>query len=156
MPIRRATLAIRTHMADRSTGLLWFADVDFATGARVNADQDELSAFYPGLLAEGGDLATARVHMASWSAAQQRYGILPESFDVRTWAVTQPTNALRPELADAAFTLWLHDPDDRWRGIARDHFLAMRQNMTAPHGYSGLSDVSVLTGSQGWARRFRL
>ena len=138
-----ATVAIRTHMADRSTGLLWFADVDFATGARVNAVQDELSAFYPGLLAEGGDLEAARLHMASWIAAQNRYGILPEGFDVRSWNVTQPTNALRPELADAAFTLWLYDRDDRWRGVARDHFLAMRRWMKAPHGYSGLSDVAV-------------
>ena len=138
-----ATTAIRTHMADRSTGLLWFADVDFATGARVNADQSELSAFYPGLLAEGGDLDAAKLHMASWAAAQQRYGILPEGFDVRTWTVMQATNALRPELADAAFTLWLHDRDDRWRGVARDHFVAMRQWMKAPHGYSGLTDVAV-------------
>ena len=138
-----ATAAIRTHMADRSTGLLWYADVDCFSGARVNADQDELSAFYPGLLAEGGDVATARVHMASWIAAQARYGILPEGFDVRTWTVTQATNALRPELADAAFTLWLHDRDDRWRVVARDHFLAMRRWMKAPHGYSGLTDVRV-------------
>ncbi len=145
-----ATRAIRTRMADRSTGLLWFADVDLATGAGVNADQSELSAFYPGLLAEGGDLDAARLHMASWVAAQARYGILPEGFDVRSWTVTQPTNALRPELADAAFTLWLHDRDDRWRGVARDHFLAMRRDMKAPHGYSGLSDVRVRpTGKDG-------
>ena len=136
--------AIKARMADRSTGLLWFADTDLATGARVNAEQDELSAFYPGLLAEGGDLDTARLHMASWIEAQRRYGILPEGFDVRTWTVTQATNALRPELADAAFTLWLHDRDDRWRGVARDHFLAMRRWNKAPHGYSGLIDVQAL------------
>ena len=144
-----ATAAIRTHMADRSTGLLWFADVDMGTGARISAEQDELSAFYPGLLAEGGDLDAARLNIASWVEAQRRYGILPEGFDTRTWTVTQPTNALRPELADAAFTLWLHDRDDRWRAVARDHFVAMRRWMKAPHGYSGLTDVQVKPTGKG-------
>ena len=35
-------------------GRLWFVDVDFETGERINWEQDELSSFYGGLLAQGG------------------------------------------------------------------------------------------------------
>lgn len=137
------TAAILAHLADRSTGALWFANVDFETGATIDLVQSELSAFYPGLLCEGGNRREALIHMQAWVAAQDRYGILPEEFDAAGWSVKTASNALRPELADSAFTLWLHDRDERWRHVAWTHFLTMRRWNKAPHGYSGLTDVAA-------------
>ncbi|RYE95355.1 MAG: alpha-mannosidase, partial [Oxalobacteraceae bacterium] len=51
-------------------------------------------------------------------------------------APTQLANALRPELVDAAFTLWLIDWDQRWRDIGRVHFLAMKRWNKAEYGYT--------------------
>ena len=48
------TAAILRHQQDERYGELWIADVDFETGARVSTEQDELAAFYGGLLAQGG------------------------------------------------------------------------------------------------------
>jgi mannosyl-oligosaccharide alpha-1,2-mannosidase len=137
------TTAILAHLADRSTGELWFANVDFETGATIDLVQSELSAFYPGLLCEGGNRREALIHMQAWVGAQDRYGILPEEFDAASWSVKAASNALRPELADSAFTLWLHDHDERWRHVARTHFLNMRRWNKAAHGYSGLTDVAA-------------
>jgi mannosyl-oligosaccharide alpha-1,2-mannosidase len=81
--------------------------------------------------------------LAAWVKAQDRYGILPEAFDPGDWSVRAPTNALRPELADSAFTMWLHDHDEQWRHVARTHFLNMKRWNKAAHGYSGLADVAA-------------
>ena len=140
---RTCTAAILAHLADRSTGDLWFANADFETGAKLSLRQSELSAFYPGLLTEGGNAREARLHMAAWVKAQDRYGILPEAFDPTDWSVRAPTNALRPELADSAFTMWLHDHDEQWRHVARTHFLNMKRWNKAAHGYSGLTNVAA-------------
>jgi mannosyl-oligosaccharide alpha-1,2-mannosidase len=60
---RTCTAAILAHLADRTTGDLWFANVDFETGERLDLVQSELSAFYPGLLREGGNPGEARAAM---------------------------------------------------------------------------------------------
>ena len=53
------------------------------------------------------------------------------------------SNALRPELADAAFNHWLLDRREEWRGIVRDHYLAMKRWNKARYGYADLADVTV-------------
>lgn len=140
---RTCTAGILAHLADRTTGDLWFANVDFETGERLNLRQSELSAFYPGLLAEGGEHGAGMAAMRGWVKAQERWPVLPEAFDPSDWSIRAKSNALRPELADAAFTLWLHDQDEQWRHVARAHFLNMKRFNKAPHGYSGLTDVTT-------------
>lgn len=138
---RVSTAAILRHMADRSTGQLWFANVDYETGARLNLRQSELSGYYPGLLSEGGDHAAGVAAIAGWVEAQAKFGVLPEAFDPSDWSVRAASNALRPELADGAFTLWLKDRDERWRHVVADHFRLMIARNKAAHGFSGLTDV---------------
>jgi mannosyl-oligosaccharide alpha-1,2-mannosidase len=136
------TAALLNHCPVRTEEGIWFANVDFETGARLDLRQDELSAFYAGLLKEGDDDAAAYATMTAWVSAQARYGVLPEEFDAADWSIRMASNALRPELADSAFTLWLHDRDERWRHVAADHFRAMVRTSKAPHGFSGLKDVT--------------
>ncbi len=136
------TAAILAHQQVRRAGRLWIADVDFETGAVVSTEQDELAAFYGGLLAQGGARATGAAVTETWATLQDRFGVLPEGYDYATGKPTQRGNALRPELADAAFNLWLLDRNPRWRAIGRDHFLAMRRWNKAPFGYTDLADVT--------------
>ena len=137
------TAAILKHQQVWNNGSLWFADVDFETGAVVTAEQDELASFYGGLLAQGGATREGAAFTESWAKVQARYGVLPEGYDYATARPTQVTNALRPELADAAFTLWLIDRDPRWREIGRAHFLAMKRWNRGPYGYTDLADVTA-------------
>ena len=74
---------------------------------------------------------------------QHRFGILPESFDYAAARPTSVTNALRPELADAAFNLWLLDRAPEWRRIGRDHFHAMKRWNRARYGYADIADVTA-------------
>jgi mannosyl-oligosaccharide alpha-1,2-mannosidase len=136
------TAAVKAHLADHSTGQLWFANVDFKTGKTIDLAQSVLSAFYAGLLSEGGDHAAGVANMHAWLGAQGTFGVIPESFDPTDWSIGNPAGALRPELADSALTLWLADRSDEWRHAARLHFELMKANQKAPHGYSGLTDIT--------------
>lgn len=140
---RTCTAAILKHQRAVLNGKLWFVDVDFETGVRINWEQDELSSFYGGLLAQGGDSATGTAYTRSWAAVQARYGILPEGYDPEKAAPTYKTNALRPELADAAFNHWLLDRREEWRVLVARHFRAMQQWNKAPHGYAVMADVTT-------------
>ncbi|QYE36799.1 glycoside hydrolase family 47 protein [Polymorphobacter sp. PAMC 29334] len=137
------TTAILKHQQVWKNGDLWFADVDFETGAIVSTEQDELASFYGGLLGQGGALKQGAAYTESWAKVQARYGVLPEGYDYATAAPTQRGNALRPELADSAFTLWLLDRDPRWRDIGRAHFEAMKRWNKARYGYTDLADVTT-------------
>nr|WP_210358303.1 glycoside hydrolase family 47 protein [Sphingomonas beigongshangi] len=135
--------AILKHQQVWKNHELWFADVDFETGAVVSTEQDELASFYGGLLGQGGALRQGVAYTESWSKVQARYGILPEGYDYATSRPTQVTNALRPELADAAFTLWLIDRQPRWREIGRLHYEAMKRWNKARYGYTDMADVTA-------------
>jgi len=136
------TAAILRHQQVRRGGHLWIADVDFETGAVVSSEQDELASFYGGVLGQGGGRGICANVTESWGALQHRYGILPEGYDYEAGKPTAVGNALRPELADAAFNLWLIDRDPRWREVARTHFLAMKRWNKARYGYTDLADVT--------------
>jgi mannosyl-oligosaccharide alpha-1,2-mannosidase len=140
---RACTAAILRHQPQRTAGHLWFVDVDFETGKRINWDQDELASFYGGLLAQGGATGFGAAYTRSWAAVQKRFGVLPEGYDAASGKVLSATNSLRPELADAAFNLWLLDRREEWRTIARDHYLAMKRWNRAPYGYATLADVTA-------------
>lgn len=137
------TAAILRHQQDWRKGLLWIADVDFKTGRIVSTEQDELASFYGGLLGQGGAMKEGAALTESWASVQDRFGILPEAYDYRSGKPTAVTNALRPELADAAFNLWLLDGRTRWREIGRTHFLAMKRWNKALYGYTDLADVTA-------------
>lgn len=140
---RTCTAAILRHQPQRIGGRLWFVDVDFETGKRINWDQDELASFYGGLLGQGGAMREGAAYTRSWTDVQKRYHILPEEIDASTFKATSVTNSLRPELADAALNLWLLDRREEWRIVARDHYLAMKRWNKARYGYAALADVTA-------------
>ena len=140
---RTCTAAILRHQPQTIGGRLWFVDVDFETGKRINWDQDELSSFYGGLLAQGGAVREGATYTRSWADVQNQFGVLPEEYDAATGKVLSATNALRPELADAAFNLWLLDRREEWRIVASDHYLAMKRWNKTRYGYATLADVTA-------------
>ena len=140
---RACTTAILKYQPQTIAGHLWFVDVDFETGKRINWEQDELASFYGGLLAQGGSKEIGSACTRSWVDVQKRFGVLPEEYDAATGNVLSSNNSLRPELADAAFNLWLLDRREEWRMVARDHYLAMKRWNKARYGYATLADVTA-------------
>lgn len=137
------TAPILRHQRFEKDGRLWFIDVDFETGAPLSSEQDELASFYGGLLAQGGAGAIGARLTHSWAWLQDRFGILPEGYEPTTDKPTLVTNALRPELADAALNHWLLDGREEWRQIGRVHYLNMKRWNRAAFGYADMADVTT-------------
>jgi len=134
---------ILNHQSEMVGGHLWFAQVDAFTGAIVSRTQSELGSFFAGLLAEGGDVLEGKRYHDSWNVVQDRYGVLPEGIDYTTLAATSKGNQLRPEFADAAFSLWLVTHDERYRQRAKKHYDQMKKTSKVRYGYTILDDVTT-------------
>ncbi|PWK89377.1 mannosyl-oligosaccharide alpha-1,2-mannosidase [Lentzea atacamensis] len=138
---------ILRNQTDIVGGRLWFAQVDAFTGRRDSRTQSELAAFFGGLLAESGDIARGRAYHDSWTAVQDRYGVLPEGINYTSLRPTSVGNQLRPEYADGAFFLWLATRDEVYRERAYRHYLEMKRTSKTNYGYTILTDVT--TGAKG-------
>ncbi|HEX3664016.1 MAG TPA: glycoside hydrolase family 47 protein [Rhizomicrobium sp.] len=143
------TAATWKHQAEILDGRLWFTQVDFETGVRIDRHQSELAAFYAGLLAKGGDAEHARAYLASWADVQSRYAVLPEGFDYGTFTATRPSNELRPEFVDSCLALFVHGAGDWPRQLARVHYENMKRTSRARFGYTIIDDVTARPMKQG-------
>lgn len=141
--------AIARHQAELVDRRLWFAQVDFETGVRLDRHQSELASFYAGLLAQGGDRKRAHQYLQSWADVQARYAVLPEGFDYGRFAPDRATNELRPEFVDSCLNLFLLEPDERWRELARIHYEQMKKTSRAAHGFTIIDDITTRPMRQG-------
>ena len=142
----RATLK---WQSDRVDGRLWFAQVDYETGQRLDRRQSELASFYAGLLGKGGWMQEGRDYLNAWSAAQDKFGVLPESLDYETMSAARKTNDLRPEFANSCLDLWQLDRDERWRELALKHFRAMVDTSKTTYGFTVIADITTKPMAQG-------
>jgi mannosyl-oligosaccharide alpha-1,2-mannosidase len=143
------TAATLKHQAVRTDGRLWFAQVDYETGAVLDHHQSELAAFYAGLLAKAGRMAEARDYLESWAAVQTAFTVLPEGLDFEKFAPDRVTNELRPEFADSCSALYFADRSEHWRELARLHFEAMKRTSRAAYGYTVIDDITAQPMKQG-------
>jgi mannosyl-oligosaccharide alpha-1,2-mannosidase len=141
--------AIVSRQAETVNGRLWFRQVDAFTGATVSRTQSELAAFFAGQLGQGGDLTRGRAYLNSWSAVQNRYGVLPEGINYTNLSATSTGNALRPEFADSAFMLWLSTRDEAFRQLAFTHYTNMKSSSRAQFGYTTLTNVTTNPKQRG-------
>ncbi|MFD5829084.1 glycoside hydrolase family 47 protein [Lentzea sp. NPDC060358] len=139
--------AVLRHQTDVVNGRLWFSPVDAFTARRDSRTQSELASFFGGLFAESGDIARGRAYHDSWTAVQDRYGVLPEGIDYTSLRPTSAGNQLRPEYADGAFFLWLATRDELYRERAHRHYQEMKRTSRTTYGYTILTDVT--TGAKG-------
>jgi mannosyl-oligosaccharide alpha-1,2-mannosidase len=130
-------------------GRRWFSQVDFETHAVLDHHQSELASFYAGLLAQGGDMDIGKEYLASWAEVQARYGVLPEGYDFVKEAPDRITNELRPEFVDSCLNLFLLEPDDKYRELARIHYENMKASSRAAHGFTIIDDITAKPMKQG-------
>ena len=143
------TEAILRYQSQQVDGQLWFAQVDFETGAVLDHHQSELAAFYAGLLGQGGNMRAGNAYLASWGAVQERYRVLPEGYDFLRASPDRMTNELRPEFVDSCLNLFLLDPQERYRQLARAHFEAMKATSRAPFGFTIIDNIGTNPMKQG-------
>jgi len=145
--------AMVAHQGHRYDGKLWFPMVDYETGAVTHTSQTVLGAYLVGLLGQVGLKTEGDDFLATYTAMQDRYVIIPESTDVTTGLARSKGTGLRPEFADACLNLWLGAPsgqrDDRYRALAAIHYRNMKTTSKAAYGYTSLKDITTRPMTQG-------
>lgn len=141
--------AMVRHQGKRYRGELWFPMVDYGTGEVTGTSQTVLGGYLAGLLGQAGFKAEGDDFLASYTAMQDRYTIIPESIDVTTGRPRGVRTGLRPEFADACLNLWLGDRDDRYRALTATHWRNMKATSKAAYGYTALADITARPMTQG-------
>ena len=59
------------------------------------------------------------------------------------------TNELRPEFVDSCLNLFLLEPDDKWRELARIHYENIKTTSRAKYGFTIVDDITAKPMKQG-------
>ncbi len=134
--------AVKRYVADESGGTLWYGEVDLDTGRRTGTEFGALEAFFPALLALGGDLDRARRLEDSAFAMWTRSGLEPDSFDYRAMKPGQDLGyPLRPEIVESAYYLHAFTGEPRYLAMGRTLFDDVVTSCRTDAGYAGLKSV---------------
>jgi mannosidase alpha-like ER degradation enhancer 2 len=140
-------VALNKYVADDTPAGLWYGQADMNSGKRTGTEFGALEAFFPAVLALGGDLQRAERLQASSYAMWNLHGIEPDGLDYHTMTVTAPAYPLRPEIIESAYYLHHYTHDPRYLEEGRTFLAALRQRCRTEGGYTVLTDVR--TGAQG-------
>ncbi|WP_406327926.1 glycoside hydrolase family 47 protein [Streptomyces sp. NBC_00203] len=146
---RTLTAAILQRLGETYNGRLWFKSVNMNTGALVGRGQSELTAFYAGLLAQGGNLSEGESYHSSWADALAPHRLPPEGIDYTTLAATSNEYQLRPEYADSALFLWLLTGKEVYRDRAKWLWNAQKAHCKVANGYTVVSDMTTTPTTKG-------
>jgi mannosidase alpha-like ER degradation enhancer 2 len=138
---------VHRYIGHEVDGALWYGRVDMTTGQRTGTTYGSLHAFFPGVLAMGGDLERARRLHDSSFRMWTLHGIEPEALDYRTMRVTRAAYQLRPEIVESTYILSHYTKDPRYLEMGRRMFADLVKHCRTEAGYTVLQ--SVVTKEKG-------
>jgi mannosidase alpha-like ER degradation enhancer 2 len=144
---RTSLAAINRYLADDRSNGLWYGVADMHTGRRTATTYGSLHAFFPAVLALGGDVDRARRLQASGFTMWKLHGIEPEELDYSTMTVTHAGYQLRPEIVESAYYLSHYTRDPRYLEMGRELLDSLQKYCRTPSGYTVLR--SVVTKEKG-------
>ena len=144
---RQSVAAANRYLADDLSGGLWYGESDMTSGRRTSTTYGALHAFFPAVLALGGDVARARRLQDSGFRMWTLYGIEPEVLDYSTMKVVGAGYQLRPEIAESAYVLYHITKDPKYLEMGRVFFKDLVRHCRTDSGYTTLK--SVVTKEKG-------
>jgi mannosidase alpha-like ER degradation enhancer 2 len=145
---RESAGAIDRWLTDEGPdGSLWYGVADMETGRRTATTFGSLHAFFPAILALGGDLPHATRLQDSCFRMWTLHGIEPEEMDYRTLTATSPRYELRPEIVESAYYLYHYTKDPKYLEMGRTIFEDLVRYCRTGEGYTVLT--SVVTHEKG-------
>src|SRR6266542_3394808 len=146
---RTLTNAILQRLAETVDGRLWFRQVNMNTGATVGRTQSELTAFYAGLLGQGGDLARGESYHSSWTAVLDRFRLPPEAVNYVNLTALSSAYQLRPEYIDSALFLWLLTGNELYRTRAQVMWNRQKAHCKVANGYAVVNNMNTTPTTKG-------
>ncbi len=120
---------------------LWYGHTDMNTGERTKTTFGALDAFFPAVLALGGDLDRAKRLQDSSYKMWTKHGIEPEVFDYFTTQVVHAGYPLRPEIVESTYYLYRYTNDEKYLQMGKNFFDDFVKHCKNDVGYAGLKSV---------------
>lgn len=133
--------AVNKYLADEVNGELWYGHADMNTGKRGATTYGALDAFFPAVLALGGDLERAKRLQDSGYKMWTKHGIEPEVYDYKTGEVTYASYPLRPEIVESAYYLYQYTGDEKYLEMGKTFFEDTMKYCKTDVAYTGLKSV---------------
>jgi ER degradation enhancer, mannosidase alpha-like 2 len=133
--------AINKYLADEVRGELWYGHADMNTGKRTATTYGALDAFFPAVLALGGDLERAKRLQDSGYKMWMKHGIEPEVFDYQKMEVVHGGYPLRPEIVESAYYLYHFTGDEKYLQMGKTFFEDTIKYCKTEVAYTGLKSV---------------
>jgi len=133
--------AINKYYADEVRGELWYGHVDMNTGKRTSSIYGALDAFFPAILALGGDLERAKRLQDSSFKMWTKHGIEPEEFDYQKQEVVHAGYPLRPEIVESTYYLYQYTNDEKYLQMGKTFFDDFVKHCKNDVGYASLKSV---------------
>lgn len=133
--------ALNAHLAEEVNGRLWYGRADMNTGKITQPVFGSLDAFFPALLALGGDRDRAARLQQSCLAMWNLHGIEPELIDYRRMTALVTVYPLRPEIVESAYYLYHYTGNEEYRRMGERFWRDLVRRCRTSVGYSGLIDV---------------
>ena len=120
---------------------LWYGHADMTTGKRTSTIYGALDAFFPAVLALGGDLNRAKQLQASSFKMWSVHDIEPEELDYRKMQVVSPGYPLRPEIVESTYYLHHYTKHPRYLIMGQTLFKDFVKHCKTDDGYAALKSV---------------
>ena len=138
---RTSEEAIDRYLADFEPDGLWYGQADMNTGVRTHTFYGALDAFFPAVLALGGDLERARQLQDSSFKMWTLAGVEPERLDYSTMKIVSPEYALRPEIIESTYYLYHYTHDPKYLAMGVVYYNSLVKYCRTDVAYTELSDV---------------
>ena len=144
---KESIAALNRYLADDTAAGLWYGQADMESGRRTSTQSGALDAFFPAVLAFGGDFDRAKRLQASCFKMWRLHGIEPEVLDYKTMTVTEPGYPLRPEIIESAYYLYRYTKDPKYLEMGKTIFEDLQKYCRTEVAYTVLK--SAVTKEKG-------
>jgi mannosidase alpha-like ER degradation enhancer 2 len=138
---QESVAAINKYLADERPNGLWYGQSDMKTGDRTHTFYGALDAFFPAVLALGGDLDRAARLQNSSYAMWNIAGIEPEQLDYAKMQITSANYELRPEIMESTYYLYHFTHDPKYLAMGQTFFDGLVKYCRTDDAYAALADV---------------
>lgn len=134
-------IAINHYLADDEKSGFWYGQANMNSGTRTTHEYGALDAFFPALLALGGDMHRAEALQQSGFQMWTLYGIEPEVLDTSTLTVKSPGYPLRPEIIESTYYLWHLTGNPLYPSMGHEYFDSLVKWSRTPVAYTAIRNV---------------
>lgn len=133
--------SINKYLADSVSTGFWYGEANMNTGKITGTSFGALTAYFPAVLALGGDLKRAKMLETSCFKMWEIAGVEPEAINFMTMEIINPHYYLRPENLESAYYLYhyTHNPIYLKRG--KKMIESILKYCRTKHGFAVLKNV---------------